>query len=754
MSSIIHVLDEATRNKIAAGEVVERPASCIKELVENAIDAGAHAIEVEIADGGQSYMRVTDDGCGMSPEDAHKCIIRHGTSKISSVEDIFAITSLGFRGEAVPSIAAVSHMQITTRQADDDFATHLILDGGEITAEDQAGAPVGTTMEVSDLFYNTPARRKFLKSERTESSKISEMVTKLALANPAIAFTFTNNGRTTMKTGGTGDLRETIANIYGANVARDVFAISADQDGISLEGYVGKPSVLKSNRNWQTCIVNHRIVHNPLMFKAIDNAYHAMLPKSGYPFAMLHLHVDPATIDVNVHPAKTEIKFSDEQAVYRAIYHSIVTALVAQEKPEAIAKTIGVDVGAVPKGGPQGEKATSVGAVPEGGPQRTAPAGPQEKTTSQSAARTAPAGLSVWAAGLNPPADGPDRAQKGLSGEPLADGPDRAPKGLHRGASVSTGGPQQEKAIPVGANVGAPTWGARPQEGGKTTTVGAVPKGGPQWGKTTSQSAARTAPLSGEPLADGPDRAQKGLLGEPPAWGAHQERGGADQPSLFSQALAQHGQGGPSEATSVVSEAAAPKIVFDGDDDVFIPLGEVADCFIIAKKGQDLYIVDQHAAHERIRYDTFCKRVERMPSQQLLTPEFVDVDSDDMTLLLERQDVFNDLGYTYSEAGPTTLRVEEVPCDLQTSDIADSLKDICLLLHDQKEPDKAMVRHRSLAYLSCHGAVKAGDSLNIRQMKQLLDDLFHTEKPYVCPHGRPTIIRFTPKELAHLFKRT
>jgi DNA mismatch repair protein MutL len=714
VSSIIHVLDEATRNKIAAGEVVERPASCIKELVENAIDAGAHAIEVEIADGGQSYMRVTDDGCGMSPEDAHKCIIRHGTSKISSVEDIFAITSLGFRGEAVPSIAAVSHMQITTRQASDDFATHLILDGGKITAEDQAGAPVGTTMEVSDLFYNTPARRKFLKSERTESSKISEMVTKLALANPAIAFTFTNNGRTTMKTGGTGDLRETVANIYGANVARDVFAVTADQDGISLEGYVGKPSVLKSNRNWQTCIVNHRIVHNPLMFKAIDNAYHAMLPKSGYPFAMLHLHVDPATIDVNVHPAKTEIKFSDEQAVYRAIYHSIVTALVAQEKPEAIAKTIGTDeknpsglrpaplrrganVGAesLPCKG-EGDRsrwkgssinarsqesgqATSVGAVPKGGPQQ------------------AHVGAPTWGA----------RSQE--SGQATFVG------------AVSKGGPQQ-------AYVGAPTWSARSQESGQATSVGAVPKGGPQWEKATSQSATRTAPLSGEPLADGS--------------------------SLFSQALAQHGQGGPSEATSVVSEASAPKIVFDGDDDVFIPLGEVADCFIIAKKGQDLYIVDQHAAHERIRYDTFCKRVERMPSQQLLTPEFVEVDNEDMTLLLERQDVFNDLGYTYSEAGPTTLRVEEVPCDLQTSDIADSLKDICLLLHDQKEPDKAMVRHRSLAYLSCHGAVKAGDSLNIRQMKQLLDDLFHTEKPYVCPHGRPTIIRFTPKELAHLFKRT
>ena len=473
------------------------------------------------------------------------------------------------------------------------------------------------------------------------------------------------------------------------------------------------------------------------MFKAIDNAYHAMLPKSGYPFAMLHLHVDPATIDVNVHPAKTEIKFSDEQAVYRAIYHSIVTALVAQEKPEAIAKTIG-EVGAAPQpeahvGAPtwgarsqECGQATSVGAVPKGGPQQ------------------AHVGAPTWGA----------RSQE--CGQATSVG------------AVPKGSPQQ-------AHVGAPTWGARSQESGQATSVGAVPKGGPQWEKATSQSATRTAPLLGEPVGThGLDSDGSLLSGRTPQSAeltAPLRRGanvGAESlpcegegdrsrwkgSSLFSQALAQHGQGGPSEATSVVSEASAPKIVFDGDDDVFIPLGEVADCFIIAKKGQDLYIVDQHAAHERIRYDTFCKRVERMPSQQLLTPEFVEVDNEDMTLLLERQDVFNDLGYTYSEAGPTTLRVEEVPCDLQTSDIADSLKDICLLLHDQKEPDKAMVRHRSLAYLSCHGAVKAGDSLNIRQMKQLLDDLFHTEKPYVCPHGRPTIIRFTPKELAHLFKRT
>lgn len=649
--SIINVLDEATRNKIAAGEVVERPASCIKELVENAIDAGATAIEIEIADGGQSYMRVTDNGCGMSPEDAHKSIIRHATSKISSVDDIFSISSLGFRGEAVPSIAAVSHMQITTRRPEDDFATHLLLDGGVITSEDQAGAPVGTTMEVSDLFYNTPARRKFLKSERTETSKISEMITKLSLAQPGIAFTFTNNGRTTLQTGGTNELKETIANIYGANVAKEVFPISYDQDDIAIEGYVGKPSVLKSSRAWQTCIVNSRIVHNPILFKAIENAYHAMLPKAGYPFVMLHLHVDPATIDVNVHPAKTEIKFADEQAIYRAVYHSIITALVAQEKPEDIAKTVDLNTR-------------------------------QLHTIEQK-----DADLSLQGQGM------PTQVEKTTL--PLDD---------NRPA------PQQRftaESLPFLGDT-------------KPTNLGEQPR---PW--YSSHPAKRPQPYT-------PSSAS---LGD----------SSAAMPA-FQQAVAQ------TATTDTTTDN--PVITFDGDDNVFIPLGAVAECFIIAKKGEDLYIVDQHAAHERIRYDRFCHRVEAMPSQQLLTPEFIEMDSEDMTLLLERQDVFTDLGYTYSEAGPTTLRIEAAPCDLPTSAIKGGLVDICKALHENGTLDKAAIRHRALAYLSCRGAIKAGDVLNIRQMKQLLEDLFHTDKPYVCPHGRPIIVRFTPEELARLFKRS
>ena len=674
MNSIINILDEATRNKIAAGEVVERPSSCVKELVENAVDAGASAIEVEIAEGGASYIRVTDNGCGMSREDAHKCIIRHATSKISSVEDIFAITSLGFRGEAVPSIAAVSHMQITTRRPEDEFAVHLVLDGGVITSEDQAGAAAGTTMEVSDLFYNTPARKKFLKSERTESSKISEMITKLALAQPGIEFTFINNGRTTLHTGGLGDLKETIANIYGAGVAREIFPVTYDHDNVQIEGYVGKPSVLKSSRSWQTCIVNQRIVHNPLMFKAIDNAYHAMLPKSGYPFAMLHLHVDPASIDVNVHPAKTEIKFSDEQQIYRALYHSIITALIDQEKPEQIA----------------------------------APATVAKKSAV-------------------------------IQEAPFSDAPLFAPQ-----EGVVPSRSSEEKTSPVSmsdpASVSAPSSGeAQPFRERPDGPVSAAPaSGGPDIRPASGQN--MTAPAATGILHEHTTAISDG-------WKPHVPDTGEKQ--RFSRGLNEGGQAGAEG-----DQPEQPRITFEGDDDVFIPLGEVADCFIIAKKGQDLYIIDQHAAHERIRYDTFCHRVEHMPSQQLLTAEFVEVDPEDMILLTERQDVFNDLGYTYSVAGPSTLRVEEVPCDLKSSDIADSLQDICRLLHENDVADKAVLRHRSLAYLSCHGAVKAGDRLNIRQMKQLIEDLFHTEKPYVCPHGRPIIVRFTPDDLAKLFKRT
>ena len=627
MSSIIHVLDEKTANKIAAGEVVERPSSVIKELTENALDAGATTVEIEIADGGSSYMRVSDNGSGMSEEDAKKSIIRHGTSKISSIEDIFSITSLGFRGEAVPSIAAVSERVMTTRMNDTDLAFRMVLSGGSVKEEEHTGASVGTTMEVRNLFFNTPARKKFMKSERTESSKISDIITKLALTRPDVAFTFINNGRTVLQTGGTGDDLETIAAIYGAAVAKEVFPVTYENENFTIHGFVGKPSLLKSTRAWQTCIVNRRVIHNAVVFKAIENAYHAMLPKSGYPFALLYVETDPATIDVNVHPAKTEIKFADEQQMYRAVYHCIITALMSREKPEQIATPVNLSTRQIEKAVPAKEVENRQGSFT-----------------------------------FSTPRDG------GFSTE----------------GRKNNGGSLEHGYVPV-------------------------------------------------------QRQDKPYTPEP-----HVKAYAAGEENPFSAVR--------EELSESVKEHSV--IHFDGDEDVFIPLGAVADCYIVAKKGEDLYIIDQHAAHERVRYDKFCKRTESMPSQQLLTAEFVEADSSDMQLFSEKEEVFRDLGYIYTEAGPTTLRMEAIPADLPTSHIADSLQEICHILHESPQTDKATLRHSSLAYLSCHGAVKAGDTLNVREMKELLEALFHTETPYVCPHGRPIIVRFTPGELAKLFKRT
>ena len=627
MSSIIHVLDEKTANKIAAGEVVERPSSVIKELTENALDAGATTVEIEIADGGSSYMRVSDNGSGMSEEDAKKSIIRHGTSKISSIEDIFSITSLGFRGEAVPSIAAVSELVMTTRMNDTDLAFRMVLSGGSVKEEEHTGASVGTTMEVRNLFFNTPARKKFMKSERTESSKISDIITKLALTRPDVSFTFINNGRTVLQTGGTGDDLETIAAIYGAAVAKEVFPVTYENENFTIHGFVGKPSLLKSTRAWQTCIVNRRVIHNAVVFKAIENAYHAMLPKSGYPFALLYVETDPATIDVNVHPAKTEIKFADEQQMYRAVYHCIITALMSREKPEQIATPVNLSTRQIEKAVPAKEVENRQGSFT-----------------------------------FSTPRDG------GFSTE----------------GRKNNGGSLEHGYVPV-------------------------------------------------------QRQDKPYTPEP-----HVKAYAAGEENPFSAVR--------EELSESVKEHSV--IHFDGDEDVFIPLGAVADCYIVAKKGEDLYIIDQHAAHERVRYDKFCKRTESMPSQQLLTAEFVEADSSDMQLFSEKEEVFRDLGYIYTEAGPTTLRMEAIPADLPTSHIADSLQEICHILHESPQTDKATLRHSSLAYLSCHGAVKAGDTLNIREMKELLESLFHTETPYVCPHGRPIIVRFTPGELAKLFKRT
>lgn len=635
--AVIHVLDEVTANQIAAGEVVERPVNAVKELVENAVDAGASSIEVEIADGGMTYIRVTDDGCGMTEEDAKLSVIRHATSKISSVDNIYHIASLGFRGEALPSIASVSRATITTRRHEDVEGTALEMTGGEITEVKPAGAPAGTTVEVRDLFYNVPARKKFLKSERTESSRINSMVGKLSLANPDIAFRLINNGRTVIETPGNGRLVDVISALYGTKTAGEMLPVEEEGENIALEGLISKPSLLKSSRQYQTIIINRRVVESAVVSKAVDNAYHSLLPKNGYPLMVLSFQVPPESIDVNVHPQKREIKFSDEQTVFRLVYHGVLGTLTSQSTADTIAREMIHD---------PGHEVV------------------EEKDFKPGSIRVE-----------DKPLGKPDI---GLSEE-------TRPK-------TSWGEP-------------APSYEGRQEKTGSYTVEKRTP-------------------------AFTPDMEKKELF--------------TDR-SVFEDYRKEEPRREDLKAEPLFEE--------EKQEDPVIPLGQVSDCFILCQHGKDLLIIDQHAAHERVRYDHLAERAESIPVQEILIPYLIHVDIGDVDLLADHKGDIERLGITFEQAGPDVIRITGAPEDLSAAEMERVVGDIVKAYHEKDVPSPETMRHRMMAYAACRGAIKRGDPLNIRQMKELIHDLFHTSRPFVCPHGRPTIVKFTPGELGRLFKR-
>ena len=668
----IHVLDETTINKIAAGEVVERPASVIKELIENSIDASATNIEVEIGDGGVAYMRITDNGIGMTEEDARLAILRHATSKIQHVEDLFDIASLGFRGEALASIASVSHFSLTTRKADSDLGTRITVDGGTFTDCIPYGAAPGTTIEIRDLFYNTPARRKFLKTERTESSKIQDIVGKLALSNPHISFKLIIDDRVAIITPGNGNIGDTVAALYGYKTKDDIFTVAYESDSIYIDGVVSKPTLLKSTRIWQTIIVNNRVISDKTIMKAIDNAYHALLPKNGHPLVVLNITVPAEMVDINVHPRKSEVKFSDDKIIFKAVYHGILNALnnplherYERESSSYINGTVtnGVDF---------------------------------NSNNRDSNSNSSSAGNSTYDS--------------------------------YRAPSVVQDEMQSAEHIATAVDFDKVF-------GGRRT------KGYEVMRSETTQFVENLK--------------TKGYT--PPAPKATYEQSSFTDESFDAV---------PTEYTSYTKEdverfkSLAQDIREDNTEERtiqnsgFLPMGQVASCYILAKKGDDLYIIDQHAAHERVRYDKLCKSSEAIPMQSILVPQYSEATDDEMNLVEEERETLLDLGFDVELGGPTKIKLVGAPVDLVESKAFEILQYVFSYLHDHQQPTKAQLRHEMLAYASCRGAIKAGHNLNMYQMTTLIEDLFSTEKPYVCPHGRPTIIKFTPDELGKLFLRS
>ena len=673
----IHVLDETTINKIAAGEVVERPASVIKELIENSIDASATTIEVEIGDGGVAYMRITDNGIGMTEEDARLAILRHATSKIQQVEDLFDIASLGFRGEALASIASVSHFSLTTRKADSDLGTRITVDGGTFTDCIPYGAAPGTTIEIRDLFYNTPARRKFLKSERTEASKIQDIVGKLALSNPHISFKLIVDDRVAIITPGNGNIGDTVAALYGYKTKDDIFTVAYESDSIYIDGVVSKPTLLKSTRIWQTIIVNNRVISDKTIMKAIDNAYHALLPKNGHPLVVLNITVPAGMVDINVHPRKSEVKFSDDKIIFKAVYHGILNALnnPLHERYER-------------------ESSAYIG---------------MGEALSNNSSNTHNTAINQG-----------DNNTNMCHGNSTYDS--------YRAPSVVQDEMQSAEHIATAVDYDK-VFGGRRTKGYEV--------------------------MRGETTQFVENLKAKGYT--PPAPKATYE-----QSSFIDESF----DAVPKEYTSYTKEdierfKSLSQDIREQDSEErtiqnsgFLPMGQVASCYILAKKGDDLYIIDQHAAHERVRYDKLCKSSESIPMQSILVPQYSEATDDEMNLVEEERETLLDLGFDVELGGPTKIKLVGAPVDLVESKAFEILQYVFSYLHEHQQPTKAQLRHEMLAYASCRGAIKAGHNLNMYQMTTLIEDLFSTEKPYVCPHGRPTIIKFTPDELGKLFLRS
>lgn len=678
----IHVLDETTINKIAAGEVVERPASVIKELIENSIDASATNIEIEIGDGGVAYMRITDNGIGMTEEDARLAILRHATSKIQQVEDLFDIASLGFRGEALASIASVSHFSLITRKADSDLGTRITVDGGTFTDCIPYGAAPGTTIEIRDLFYNTPARRKFLKTERTEASKIQDIVGKLALSNPHISFKLIVDDRVSIITPGNGNISDTVAALYGYKTKDDIFTVAYESDSIYIDGVVSKPTLLKSTRIWQTIIVNNRVISDKTIMKAIDNAYHALLPKNGHPLVVLNITVPAGMVDINVHPRKSEVKFSDDKIIFKAVYHGILNALnnPLHERYERESSSY--------------MTGTAANISDDNG--NTTDSSNSSINNSFSSDRTSLHGNSTYDS---------YRASSAVH--------DEMQSAEHIATAID-----YDKVF-----------------GGRRT------KGYEVLRDKTSQFVENLKTKGYTPPAPKTTYEQSSFIDE--SFDA--------VPKEYTSYTKEDIERFKSLSHDIREQDVEERTIQNSG---FLPMGQVASCYILAKKGDDLYIIDQHAAHERVRYDKLCKSSESIPMQSLLVPQYNEATDDEMNLVEEERETLLDLGFDVELGGPTKIKLVGAPVDLVESKAFEILQYVFSYLHDHQQPTKAQLRHEMLAYASCRGAIKAGHNLNMYQMTTLIEDLFSTEKPYVCPHGRPTIIKFTPDELGKLFLRS
>ena len=637
----IQLLDQNTINQIAAGEVVERPASVVKELMENAIDAGATAITVEIREGGIGFIRITDNGCGIPKQELSLAFKRHSTSKIRSAEDLLTVSSLGFRGEALSSIAAVSQVELITKTADSLTGSRYQIEGGVEKGLEEVGAPDGTTFISRNLFYNVPARRKFLKTAQTEGSHVADLVEKIALSHPEISIRLIVNNQNKLHTSGNHNLKDIIYTIYGREITANLIPLKIEHEVVRVTGFIGKPIIARGNRNFENYFINGRYIKSALISKAIEDGYKSYMMQHKYPFTMLHFDVEPEYIDVNVHPSKMELRFKDGETMYRVIQQAIAEALSGKELIPQV--TLGNEC--------KEEKA----AVPEPVVRKEEPTAPVKKAET------------------------------------------RAPEPFEVKRREVLGVGETRAAYPEKPRTPVPTYVQSPNR----PTVRPV----------TSYQASEN--ILKDKMIEKPKEEPK-------------------QMEMFDNRL--------------LSEKARFRHRL---------IGQVFDTYWLVEFNDNLYMIDQHAAHEKVLFEkNFASLKSREYTSQFISPPIIlTLSMQEEELLKRYMKIFTDIGFEIEHFGGNEYAVRAVPDNLFSLAKKELLLEMLDGLTEENMGTASETIYNRIATMSCKAAVKGNHRLTDREVNELIDQLLHLDNPYTCPHGRPTIISMSKHEMEKKFKR-
>lgn len=637
---------------------MERPASVVKELVENACDAGATAVTVEIKDGGTTFIRVTDNGSGIEKSQVQKAFWRHATSKIRNVEDLFRIRSMGFRGEALSSISAVGMVEMITKTKDALTGVRYCIEGDRERDFSEVGAPDGTTIIIRDLFFNTPARRKFLKQPATEGGYVADLMEHMALARPDVSFQFLINRQTRFSTSGSGDLKEVVYRIYGREIAKEIFPFCAEESGIKVEGFLGTPQLVRPNRNFEFFFVNQRYIKSQILSKSLENGYQSWLMQHKFPMAFLHFTIDTESVDVNVHPSKMEVRFSDNQQIFDFLSRRVQEALHSREMIPAV----------------------------------TLAEQPMKEAVCKAAAC-------------------PEKESKAENAQALA---------------------QQLLSMP------------RPASGCLKETQTHMQDTG-----HSAHGTPITAPMSGTASEQPVQQPRHAKVLPPQPF----EKKRLD--AMVKEERLEYETKAPEIANAKQIDLFEERILSQKAVQQYKIIGQIFDTYWIASYQDKMILIDQHAAHEKVKYEALMKKLQegRADSQNLMPPVIVTLSNPEAELLARYQEYFLQLGFEIEPFGGNSYAIRSVPCDLYGNLSDELLQEILNELASEQKPGTPLAISERIATMACKSAVKGNHRMDKAEMEELLEQLLTLDNPYHCPHGRPTMITMTKQELEKKFKR-